>query len=271
MSITPNTKLCAGVGHPMKKSLGVLMHNALFAKEGIDALYFSAEKESIKEFVDVIRKLPLHFCAVTAPHKQTVMRHLDRVDADARKIGAVNTIINRNGKLTGYNTDLAGIEASLSHTPLRGKSVLILGAGGAAQPLALHLNRKNAEVFCFNRDARKAKMLCKKFGGKAITSAELPYLRFDIVVNATSLGMAHQPDTTPLDAKYFRKGMTVFDFVYNPLETRFLREARARGAKTIGGLTMYVAQALEQERLWHGRRFSDRGYTGLLKKALLKA
>jgi shikimate dehydrogenase len=270
MHITPETKLCAGVGFPMKKSMGVLLHNKLFENENIDAVYLSVEKEDIAEFVTIVRTFPLHLCPVTAPHKQTVMPLLDEIDPAAKEIGAVNTVINRDGVLFGYNTDLAGIAASLKHLDLKNKNVLVLGAGGVAQPVAYYLRSVGAQWYCLNRDTTKAQSLCAKFGGATLESAALESMEFSLIINATSIGTGTQSRETPLEARYLSPATTVFDIVYNPQETRLLREAHERGSPIIGGLGMFIAQALEQERLWQGREFEDRGYTELVQNELTK-
>lgn len=270
MRTTSETKLCAGVGFPMKKSMGVIIHNALFERENIDAVYMSVEKENITEFVTIVRSFPLHMCPVTAPHKQTVMPLLDEIDPAAQEIGAVNTIINRDGTLYGYNTDLAGIAASLKHLDLAGKKVLVLGAGGVAQPVAYYLRSVGANWYCINRDTEKAYALCRKFNGKSISESEIAGHTFDLIINATSIGMASQINETPFESIYLSPKTTVFEIVYNPFETRLLREARERGSPTIGGLGMFINQALEQQHLWHGRIFEDKGYTELIRAELEK-
>jgi len=268
MNVTSKTMLNAGVGFPMKRSLGVMLHNEIYKKEHINATMLAFEEKSIKKFISTVRATPIHLSPVTAPHKQAVMPLLDAIDQAAREIGAVNTIINRDGKLTGFNTDLDGIAASLNELRLSGKKILVLGAGGVAQPLAYYLKLRDVHFYCLNRGKARAKALTKKFGGTALTKKQLNQHSFDVIINATTLGMSPKEKRTPIDAKHIKRGALVFDIVYRPLETRLLREAKKRGARTINGLKMFVAQALAQDSLWLRKKIRDRDYEKFLKKQI---
>ena len=269
--ITTSTKLIVVIGHPINHSFSPFLHNAIYEKEGVDAVMLAFDVEKIESFVAAMRTLPIHLAAVTLPHKETVMAHVDAVDADAKEIGAVNTIVRRDdGSLTGFNTDIVGIAAALKDVALKGKNVLILGAGGAARPVAYHAREHGANIYCHNRTFDTAQVLCRDFGGTAIEKKEnLHDLSFNVVVNATPLGL--QPnDPLPFPEKLIRADSVVFDLVYTPLRTPLLKAAEVRGAHTISGLTMFIAQGLEQERLWLGREVSDAGYTALVQDALEK-
>jgi shikimate dehydrogenase len=258
----------AVIGHPISHSLSPLLHNKIFENEGIDAELRAYDVTDVPAFVEKIRTTPIHLTAVTLPHKQTIMPLLDEIDPVAKEIGAVNTVINRDGKLIGYNTDIVGIAQALKNFDLKGKNVLIVGSGGAAQPLAHHLKSAVAHIFCHSREFDKAKELCTRYGGEAIeASDEFKKFSFDVVVNATPLGWK-KSDALPFSPDLIRKGMVVFDLNYLP--TQFLKEANAQGATTISGLSMFLAQGLEQERLWLEREIPDREYTALLLGELEK-
>ena len=268
MKIGTQTRLTAVVGSPIKHSLSPLLHNAIYAREGIDAAMLAIENDSVKGVVAAIRALSIGLTAITIPHKQNVLPLLDKVGPAAQKIGAVNTIINKNGLLTGFNTDFVGIAKSLEKVALRGKNVLIIGAGGAARPVAFHLSRVGAKIYCYNRSRENAKALCKDFGGSVVTN--LKAIPFDVIINTTPIVMSPNVNVSPIPAEILRHGSTVFDVIYNPLETKLLKDAKRAGARTISGLMMFVAQGLEQERLWLGKTIKNRGYERLLKAELTK-
>ncbi len=270
MKISPKTKLTAVIGHPIQHSLSPLLHNAVYEKEGVDAVMFAFENPSISELVGVIRALPIHLTAITLPHKQSVIPLLDEVDAKARAIGSVNTVVERDGKLLGFNTDVIGIAVALKDVALKNKKVLLLGAGGAAHAVAYHLQQEEAHIFNCDRTLEKAQGLCKKFGGTALVMGDFGGTQFDVIINATPVGMFPNNDVSPVSPDIIRSGSMVFDLIYTPLETKLMREAKAAGATAISGLSMLIAQGLEQERLWLGRDIADAGYTTLLQNELRK-
>ena len=261
-------KLTAVVGHPIAHTLSPLLHNTIYAHENVDAEMRAFDAPLIEPFMDTIRREPLHLVAVTLPHKKSIMLLLDEIDPIAEEIGAVNTVIHREGKLTGYNTDVTGIAASLKGMKLSGVNVLLLGAGGAARPIAYYLKQQGAILFCQSRTFDKAEALCRHFGGTPLRDvAEASAISFDLVINATPLGL-QSSDPSPFPSKRVRKDSVLFDLIYRP--TRFLKEGAAQGARVISGLPMFVAQGLEQEKLWLGREIPDSGYTALLQAELEK-
>ena len=268
MKITNKTSLTAVIGHPITHSMSPLIHNAIYKREGVDAVMLAFGNPSIETLISAIRALPIHLVAITMPHKQTVIPLIDSISKDAKAIGSVNTIINRNGKLAGYNTDITGVAAALKGVVVKNKNILLIGAGGVAQPIAYHLRKQGAKIFCHNRDLAQAKTLCQKFGGKVIDAETMNEMSFDLIVNATPIGMPPNVNISPVPKSLIRPGSVVFDVIYTPLETSLIRDARARGARTISGLTMFIAQALEQERLWLGKEVSSDGYTKLLETEL---
>ena len=270
MSISAHTKLTAVIGNPIGHSLSPLLHNDIYMREDIDAVMLAFQNPSIAELVQAMRALPIHLTAITLPHKESVIPLLDEVDAKALAIGSVNTVVNTNGKLKGFNTDVVGIAVALKDATLKGKSVLIFGAGGAARAVAYHMKECGAKIHSYDRTFKKAQTLCEKFGGTALELDAMNGTQFDIIVNASPVGLHPNTDATPVPKEMIKKGGIVFDLVYNPLETRLMREAVEAGAQAISGLTMLVEQALEQERLWLGREIGNAPYYVLLERELSK-
>ena len=248
--ITGKTKLNAVIGFPLSHSLSPSFHNAEYARRSLDAVLLAFENEDLFALVQTLRTLKIGLTAVTLPFKESILPFLDEIDPLAERLQSVNTVLQKDGKLFGYNTDYFGISVALEGLTLRGKRVLLLGAGGVAKPVAAFVNDEGGELFCLNRNRERAEDLVNHFGGTAIEDADLATQTFDVLINATPLGLAPEVDQTPIDASFLHPGQVVFDIIYNPEETRLLREAKAAGAETRSGLTMFKAQALEQIRLW---------------------
>ncbi len=257
------TEITGLVGSPVAHSLSPHMHNAAFAAAGLNAVYVPFDVRDVVGFVRRMihprtRELEwnLRGLSVTTPHKTTVMECLDWVEPPAREIGAVNTIVVEEQGLRGYNTDAAALVQPLRERGVRldGARCAIIGAGGAARAALWGLGREGARLSLFARDVSKAEAVAAKFGAACEQLAGASFEGFDLVVNATPLGTrGAQEDETPATAEHLRGARLAYDLVYNPQETRFLREARAAGCDLLGGLSMLVAQAAEQFRLWTGR------------------
>jgi shikimate dehydrogenase len=260
-----HTVLNGVTGHPLGHTLSPGLHARIYEMLGINAVMLAFPHEDIGAVIASMRALPIHLLAVTLPHKQEVMKHLDHIDPVAREIGAVNTVVNRGGKLYGHNTDIIGIAEALKDVPVKNKNVLVLGAGGAARPLCWFFKKNNAHIFCLNRTRTKAEELMKVFGGTALDNEALAETRIDVIMNATPVGMEPHPDESPFNAHLLNSGQTVFDLIYNPSETRLLKDAKKAGAKTVNGMPMLVAQALEQVRLWSGKELTESQKHLLLK------
>ncbi|PYI51899.1 shikimate dehydrogenase [Paenibacillus flagellatus] len=252
-------------GDPIKHSKSPIMHNRAFRELGLNAAYaaFHILPGQLKDAVAGIRALQFRGVNVTIPHKLEVMDYLDEIDEDARAIGAVNTIVNDGGKLTGYNTDGIGYVRSLKEEAgfsAAGKKVLLLGAGGAARGVAYALAKEGASaVYIANRTVSKATELADSISAYApaygMSFDETIDIRNDVelVVNNTSVGMHPNVDEVPIDTSWFHDRLTVSDLVYNPLVTRLLREAEAKGAKVHGGLGMFLYQGAYAFEYWTGR------------------
>lgn len=260
--IDRHTEIFGLIGSPVTHSLSPLMHNAAFAATGTDAVYIPFETRDTKAFIKrmihpLTRELNWNVrgLSVTAPHKTAVMAELDWIDPAAREIGAVNTIVVQRDELHGYNTDAVGfIKPLLSgFGALRDARCALIGAGGAARAALWSLQQQGARVTVFARDEAKARALVGSSGAEALRLEGRNLEGFDLVVNATPLGTVGEfANETPATASQLRGARFVYDLVYNPAETRFIREAREAGCKTLGGLAMLTAQAAEQFKLWTG-------------------
>lgn len=258
-SLSRSTVAAAVIGDPIGHSKSPLIHNRALAAAGIDGVYvaFRVPPTELDAFVKAARAFGLRGLSVTIPHKEAVQKHVTRLDPAAATIGAVNTLVfEPNGATAGYNTDEPGaldaIEAAAG--PVRGRRALVLGAGGAAKGIAVGFVRRGAEVTIANRSRGRADELAAQLGEECevVDWVDRHAARCDVLVNCTSLGMSPNVDETPFDAATLDPGVVVFDTVYNPTETRLLREARARGCRIIFGTEMFLGQAA-----WQFRYFFD--------------
>ncbi|MBN1661146.1 MAG: shikimate dehydrogenase [Anaerolineae bacterium] len=251
------------MGWPVGHSVSPAMHNAAFAALGLSWRYepLAVPPEDLAHAVERLAAEGWRGANVTVPHKEAVVGLLDDVDGPARTIGAVNTIVTRQGGLVGANTDAPGAMEALRQGGFEpaGRRALVLGAGGAARAVVYGLLSAGCGVTVHNRTPERAAMLARDLGGvgppvvTASNLADLDLGAFDLLVNATSAGMAPHvaaspwPEALPLLAQW-----TVFDLVYNPAETRLLARARAAGARVVEGLPMLVQQGALAFRLWTG-------------------
>ena len=264
MAINGKTRVCAVIGDPVEHSLSPVMHNAAFQKLGLNLVYvaFNVTKNELKEAISAARSLGLRGLNVTMPHKKAVMGYLDETDSTAEAIGAVNTILNNQGKLVGYNTDGKGAMIALKENGIypEEKKMLLLGAGGAAKAIAFQAAQEVEELVILNRTSEKAEqlaeLLCKKFGKKVkggALSAEVlkeEMKTADILVNATSVGMKPDVNTSPVPSDLLRRDLCVMDIVYNPFETKLVKDAKAVGAKVVLGLEMLLYQGAVSFEIW---------------------
>ena len=254
--INRETTLYGIIGNPVSHSMSPAIHNAAFTEKGINNIYVPLKITDIDTFMRECRKIDFQGFSVTIPHKESVLPLLDDLDPNARRIGAINTIVNRNGKLTGYNTDcmaaVMGLECSLKETDeiLNNKKVSIIGAGGAARAIAFGLKEKGCDITIFNRTTERAEKLSHDVKCKFESFEEIHQINSDILINTTSIGMFPNVDQTPVPKNILKEGMIVFDAVYNPIETRLLQDAKENGCHTVNGLSMFINQAAEQFRLW---------------------
>ena len=248
------TKLVALLGHPVGHSMSPAMHNAAFEKLGLNFTYLAFDVVNLKSAVQAMRDMGFAGYSVTIPHKQEILKHLDRVDSLAAKIGAVNTVVNKDGLLLGYNTDaLAAANALKAKTALNGKRIALVGAGGAGRAIAFALHQENALVTMFDADFTRAKSLARLVGCEYLALEKLGEFNSEILVNATPVGMHPKVDASPVDKSILKNGMLVFDIIYNPVETLLQKQAKSIGCETISGVEMFIGQGVEQFRLWTGK------------------
>jgi len=275
--IDAQTELYGVIGNPVRHSLSPVIHNGAFRGLGRNAVYLAFEVKDLEEALRGIRGLGVRGVSVTIPFKTEVIPFLDRVEGIAKKIGAVNTIFNREGKLIGYNTDCDGaLEALEEKINLEGKKALLLGAGGAARAIGFGLKEKDCQLIVSNRSRKRGEALSRELKCffqpmSSLFKMTADELEADVIINATSLGMYPRERETPFPKKLLRKGMMVMDIVYQPLQTRLLREAKEKGCLTINGLEMLVCQGVAQLMIWIGRRPDAKQIREELYRALKKA
>ncbi|MBM4123363.1 MAG: shikimate dehydrogenase [Nitrospira sp.] len=268
MEINTQTQLCGLLGNPVEHSLSPAIHNAAFQKLGLNFVYLAFKVEDLEGAIRGIRALGnLRGFSVTIPHKVAVIPYLDEVEPTAGLIGSVNTIVVNKGKLTGYNTDASGALRALEHagTSLRGEPVLLLGSGGAARAIAfaLAMEGKIGKLTILGVDEKERQGLAKDLQARTPLKVEEGPIAEDtlrrgiaasrILLHCTPLGMYPKVQDTSVPAALLAPHLTVMDIVYNPLETRLLREAKTVGCRIIPGVDMFLYQAIAQFELWTGQ------------------
>ncbi len=248
------TKVYGVAGNPIRSSLSPIMMNTAFRRETVNAVYLALQANKLADLLKLVHEIPIQGLSVTMPLKQEIMAHLEKTDPLSAKIGACNTVLRaQDGKLYGFNTDVAGIVGPLEkRMSLRGAKALILGAGGAARAAVFGLREKGAEVFILNRTLETAQKLAKQSGSKTIKKEALAKSTFDVILNATPIGMAGIKGAPLLEAKDLKTKL-VYDLVYNPLETPLLRLARQQNIPIITGIEMFVQQGARQFEIWTGK------------------
>jgi 3-dehydroquinate dehydratase/shikimate dehydrogenase len=253
-SVGPQTKLYGVLGSDVTRSLSPMLHNRAFAARGVDAVYVPLQSDSLAGFLSALPSLKLAGFSVTRPYKTGILEHLHEVEEDAALCGSVNTVVAHDGILQGSTTDGRGVTAPLRRLiDVRDKAVTIVGAGGASRAAALALHRKGARVTVVARDPGRARSLAAAVGCSWGAVAEGVTRPYDVLINATPLGSHAFAEETPVPASLLRKGAVVFDMVYDPMETRLLREAKDAGCRILGGLEMLIAQAVAQFETWTGQ------------------
>jgi len=264
MEISGKTRVCGVIGDPIEHTLSPIIHNAAFEALGIDYFFlaFKVKSAEVENAVRGMRALSILGLNVTMPHKNAVTKYLDEIDPTGRAIGSVNTLLNKDGRLFGFNTDGVGALNALEQNGVepKGKKVLLLGAGGAAKAIAYTLSQEADELLILNRTpkpaAELAELLKQKFK-KKISAAELSpntikdnIADFDVLINATSVGMNPNVDQTPVAPEWLKPDLAVMDIVYNPVETRLAKDAKAVGAKVVSGVEMLIYQGAASFEIW---------------------
>lgn len=240
------------IGNPLGKSRSPAMHNVALRKFGINGIYLPFETEDLDGIEDVILGYDVRGMNVTIPHKQSIMEHLDRIDDDASSIGAVNTITNDKGKLIGYNTDVLGIDASLSKAGFvaNDKRVLIMGSGGAARACAHYMQNHGCDVTITGRNERTGRDLASEFGAEYRDPTSVSTMMYDLIVNCTPVGM-YSDGPYPIGLDSLRNGQTVFDMVYGK-STPLIERAKALGCPVAYGEDMLAGQGAASFKMWTG-------------------
>jgi shikimate dehydrogenase len=265
-AISGKTRVCGVIGDPVEHTVSPAMQNAAFNALGLDCVYlpFRVTPDNLEKALQGVRGLNFGGLNVTIPHKVAALAYLDDLDPLAENLGAVNTIVNQDGCLKGYNTDAIGFYQALKVAGVEpsGKNITILGAGGAARAVAFILADKGASITILNRDEKRAQKLGDslmrlfrhevKIGGLKKKNLKKIIEQTEILVNTTSVGMLPMAGDSPLPPGLIHPAQVVFDIVYNPAKTALLAEAEEVGASTIGGIEMLVQQGAAAFELWTG-------------------
>lgn len=264
MKISGKTRVCGIIGDPVEHSLSPVMHNAAFEELNLDFVYtaFRVRREELRDALIGARSLDVLGLNVTMPHKNATMKYLDEIDSTARSIGAVNTILNDERRLIGYDTDGIGALNALKENGItpNGKKLLLLGAGGAGKAIAFYAAAEVEELVILNRTPEKAKKLAevlrgefnKKINGKALSAGiiEEELRDSDILVNATSVGMHPDINQSLVPPSLLKSDLCVMDIVYDPIETKLAKDVKAVGAKVVSGIEMLVYQGAASFEIW---------------------
>jgi 3-dehydroquinate dehydratase/shikimate dehydrogenase len=265
------TRIFGVAGNPISHSLSPLMHSTAFRRENVNAVMLPLKVKTLSDLLTLTRDLPLSGVAVTMPLKQEVLPHLANMDAQTARIGACNTLrTGADGKLYGFNTDVAGVIRPLEkRMRLKGSRILVLGAGGAARAAVFGLVEQGAEVFVTNRTHETAVALARKAHAKSLKHDVLAKNRFDAIINTTPCGMAGVKQAMPIKENELNASL-VFDMVYNPLDTPLLKLAHSRGLTVISGIEMFVQQGARQFEIWTGKPAPEGEMLRVVELALRK-
>ncbi|MGD2073257.1 MAG: shikimate dehydrogenase [Candidatus Thorarchaeota archaeon] len=247
--IDTRTELLCILGNPVFHSKSPLLHNYWIQKFGLNLVYLAFNVFDLKSTISGLRALNFRGANLTIPHKIEVLQYIDSLDTEARHAGAVNMIVNNDGEIHGYNTDIYGINQTLDVT---GRTVAIIGAGGAARAACKAFD--NNEIIVVNRTFQRAKELEKVFDCtvEPLNNLEAVVVRSDVIVNTTSIGMSPNVEETIVPRKSLSPDHIVFDMIYNPPITRLLKDAQSEGATIYSGLEMFLHQALKSFKIWTG-------------------
>jgi len=247
------TQVYGVVGDPVAHSMSPVMMNAAFRRETVNAVYLGLHAKTMKDLLACVPDIPIRGLSVTMPYKQDIVAALSNSDALTKQIGASNTVVrSQDAKLYGFNTDVAGVVVPLEQRlTLQGAKILVVGAGGVARAAAFGLKNKGAEVFIVNRTAEKGQALAKQTKAKYVKRADVAKMSFDVIINATPLGMGANRQS-PLEEKELNTKF-LFDLVYVPAETKLVKMARAKNIQVIPGLEMFVQQGARQFEIWSGK------------------
>ena len=263
MEVSGKTRVCAVIGDPIEHTLSPSLHNAAFKHLNLDFVFlaFRVTPDHLENAIRGVRALGVRGLNVTMPHKNAVTEFLDEADSAVKFLGAANTILNQGGRLRGFNTDGVGALRALKQNgvELVGKKVLLLGAGGAAKAIAFSLVKEVDELSILNRDVAKARELvsvlepcCRNVMGDELTLTQIATALqdADVLINATSAGMSPNVYESLIRPEWLSPKLCVMDIVYNPVETKLIRDAKAAGAKVVSGIEMLLYQGAASFEIW---------------------
>ncbi len=257
------------IGNPIKQSKSPVLHGQIYKSLKLDAITIPVSDSDVGKLVSKIRTESVGLTAVTMPFKKSVIPMLDNIDKTAKSVNAVNTIINKNGKLSGYNTDVDGVRYALRDVPITNKKVLLLGGGGAGHAAAYVIRENKGKLIYLNRNAEESVQMKKKFKGEVAAVEKLSAGDIDVIINATPAGMFPDLSGMAVPPNLIGRHQTVFDVVYNPIETKFLKIAKKKGASVISGIDMFVAQGIRQIELWTNKKIISPNLVSRLKKVII--
>ncbi len=263
------TEVYGVFGNPVRHSKSPLIHNFAFQYYNLNAVYLAFEPEGIAKSMEAVRALNIKGASITLPFKESVMEHLDWIDEDATALGAVNTVVNKEGVLQGFNTDYRAAVEPLNPFGIQGKKVCIIGAGGAAQAVVYGIFKENGRLVIVNRNEKKGEILAEKYRADFIPLDDkdgLLQIQPDILINTTPVGMTPNISDLSFPLEPLKPETLVMDIIYTPLKTRLLLGAQSKGCPTIDGLAMFLHQGAHQFRLWTGINPDIE----LMRKAVLK-
>jgi shikimate dehydrogenase len=267
MTVTGKTQVFGVIGDPVGHSLSPVMQNAAFNHLKLDCIFlaFRVKASELENAIRGMRGLGIRGLNVTMPHKHAVTKYLDETDPTVNFLGSANTILNKEGRLMGFNTDGVGALKALTENgvSVAGKKLLLLGAGGAAKAIAFSLAKEVGQLVILNRAGEKARELAEAlnriYGGKVVGDALSPssvsknLQDSDLLINATSTGMAPNTSQSLVAKRWLKPDLCVMDIVYDPVETKLAKDARTAGARVIGGVEMLLYQGAASFEIWTGR------------------
>ena len=268
MKITSSTSLYGVIGDPVSHSLSPVMHNRAFQKVGYDGAYLAFHVKNLPAAISGVKAMGIKGLSVTIPHKVAIMDLLDDVDDMALRIGAVNTVTHKEGRLFGSNTDCLGaVNALLEKTTVQDKNVVLIGAGGAARAIGFGILSQGGNLTLVNILEDEGERLARDLGVDYHHLSDFDKLDYQILINATPVGMTPDADAMPVSPETLKNDAVVMDIIYNPLKTQLLKEAEKKNCVTIDGLSMFVYQGVAQFEMWTGKTAP----AGLMRDVVLES
>jgi len=250
-TVTGTTSAYCVLGNPVAHSMSPLMHNTAFRHLGMDAIYLPFEVDDLPAAVSGLKALNIKGASVTHPFKEAIIELVDEIDDTAKKIGAINTLVFTKGGILGTNTDWVGLVKTIETLlPISDHTFVVLGAGGAARAAVFGIISHGGKAIVANRSEKKGRLLADEFDMPFVSLSKLENVQAACLINATPVGMYPQEDDTPVPTQILTRYKAVVDVIYNPVQTKLLKEAQSQGCMTASGFEMFVHQGIEQFRIW---------------------